>query len=242
MARMRWSDDHAVDVGRLTDGGSRTLGAGEASAAIVAGLAGPGFAVVPGFLREPEIASLRDRALALDRDGELTAAGVGRGAARGERPQIRGDRTHWLDDHAPAPAEVALLVRFEALRRVVNEALFLGLVEIEAHYALYPPGAAYARHRDRFRDDDARVLSCVLYLNHGWAAADGGALRLYLADDAALDVAPEGGTLVCFLADRFDHEVLPARRPRLSIAGWFRQKPQTGSGRITLATGRTPVE
>jgi len=223
-------------------GSGRVLGAGEAEAAIVAGLAGPGFAVVPGFLPEPEVAALRDRALALDRDGALTAAGVGRGAARGGRPEIRGDRTRWLDDHAPAPAEVALLARFESMRRAVNEALFLGLVDLEAHYALYPPGAAYARHRDRFRDDDARVLSCVLYLNHGWAAADGGALRLYLAGDAMLDVAPEGGTLVCFLADRFDHEVLPARRPRLSIAGWFRQTPQTGSGRFTFATDRTPVE
>jgi SM-20-related protein len=211
-----------------------------ADAAIVAGLAGPGFAVVPGFLQEPAVAALRDRALALDRDGALTAAAVGRGPARGARPEIRGDRTHWLD--GAAPAEVALLARFESLRRAVNEALFLGLVELEAHYALYPPGAAYARHRDRFRDDDARVLSCVLYLNHGWVAADGGALRLYLASDATLDVAPEGGTLVCFLAARFDHEVLPARRPRLSIAGWFRQPPQTGSGRNTFAPDRTPVE
>ena len=32
---------------------------------------------------------------------------------------------------------------------------------------------------------------------------------------------PEGGTLVCFLSDRFHHEVLPARRERLSITGWF---------------------
>jgi SM-20-related protein len=34
-------------------------------------------------------------------------------------------------------------------------------------------------------------------------------------------VLPEGGTLVCFLSDRFHHEVLPARRERLSVTGWF---------------------
>ncbi len=134
MARIKRVEIHADDALEI-----------HGDAAIVAGLAGPGFAVVPGFLREPEVAALRDRALALDRDGALTAAAVGRGTARGERPEIRGDRTHWLDGDAPAPAEVALLARLESLRRAVNESLFLGLVELEAHYALYPPGAAYAR-------------------------------------------------------------------------------------------------
>ena len=100
-----------------------------------------------------------------------------------------------------------------------------GLAEYEGHYALYPPGASYARHRDRFRDDDTRVLSCVLYLNEGWRREDGGALRLYVEGGRAIDVRPEGGTLVAFLSGRFDHEVLPARRPRLALTGWFRRRP-----------------
>jgi len=94
------------------------------------------------------------------------------------------------------------------------------------HYALYPPGAGYARHRDRFRDDDARVLSCVLYLNHGWTSDDGGALRLYV-DDRAIDVMPQAGTFVAFLAADFDHEVLPARRERASLTGWLRRRVLT---------------
>ena len=95
--------------------------------------------------------------------------------------------------------------------------------EVEAHYAIYPPGTRYGRHRDRFRDDDARVLSCVLYLNDAWTHDDGGALRLY-DGDGAIDVLPEGGRLVAFLSADFEHEVLPARRERLSIAGWFRRR------------------
>jgi hypothetical protein len=43
---------------------------------------------------------------------------------------------------------------------------------------------------------------------------------------AALEIWPEGGTLVAFLSDRFEHEVLPARRQRLSLTGWFRQRGQ----------------
>ena len=67
-----------------------------------------------------------------------------------------------------------------------------------------------------------RVVSCVLYLNDGWKASDGGALRIYCDDDVR-EVMPVGGTLVCFLSERFEHEVLPATRERLSITGWFRR-------------------
>jgi SM-20-related protein len=112
----------------------------------------------------------------------------------------------------------------ERLRFALNETTFLGLFAFEGHYALYPPGAFYRRHRDRFRDDDARVVSCVLYLNQAWTAADGGALRIHLSRTNARDVLPIGGTLVCFLADQYEHEVLPATRERLSIAGWFRRR------------------
>ena len=164
-----------------------------------------------------------------DAAGDFCAAGVGRRAGRIERSDIRGDRTLWLDAEAPAPAERALWQALERLRVGLNEAAFLGLFSFEGHYALYPPGAFYRRHSDCFRDDDARVLSCVLYLNDAWTAADGGALRLYLPGNDTRDILPIGGTLVCFLADRQEHEVLPAMRERLAVTGWFgRRKAQPG--------------
>ena len=100
----------------------------------------------------------------------------------------------------------------------------LGLFSFEGHYAIYPPGGGYARHKDRFRDDDARVLSCVAYLNDEWRACDGGALRIHRDAAPPLDVLPRGGTLVAFLSERFDHEVLPAARERCSVTGWFRRR------------------
>jgi len=106
----------------------------------------------------------------------------------------------------------------------INRELTLGLFEFEGHYAHYAPGAHYARHRDRFRDDDARVLSCVLYLNEGWCDENGGALRLYVDPGSHRDVLPVGGTLAIFLSAQFEHEVLPATRSRWSIAGWFRRR------------------
>ena len=75
-----------------------------------------------------------------------------------------------------------------------------------------------------FLDDDARVLSCVLYLNEAWAVTDGGALRLHLSATESRDVLPVGGTFACFLAERYEHEVMPATRDRLSIAGWFKRR------------------
>ena len=106
----------------------------------------------------------------------------------------------------------------------LNRTLLLGLFSFEGHFAIYPAGAAYRRHRDRFRDDDARVLSCILYLNDGWSARDGGTLRIHLDGGGQYDVLPIGGTLVCFLSERFEHEVLPGKRERLALTGWFRQR------------------
>jgi SM-20-related protein len=193
------------------------------SDALIEGLAAFGHALVRDALPGNVVAGLRRRARALDRAGAFAQAGVGRAGARAPRSDIRGDRIAWLDDAPDDDAERALAAWLEALRLRCNRDLLLGLVDVEAHYAIYPAGARYARHRDRFRDDDARVLSCVLYLNDAWSDDDGGALRLYTAE-GAVDVAPAGGTFVAFLSADFDHEVLPARRERLSLTGWFRRR------------------
>lgn len=157
----------------------------------------------------------------------LSPAAVGRRAARTLRSDIRADATCWLDDpHCGDPART-MLARLDAIRTILNRTLFLGLTSCEAHYAAYPPGGGYVRHRDRFRDNDARVVSWVTYLNADWGQDDGGALRLFLDNaggETVIDVPPVGGSL-CFLSE-LEHEVLPARRERLSIAGWLRSSPR----------------
>ena len=187
------------------------------------GLAARGHAVMHDALPGSVIDGLRRRACALDGAGRFAPARVGRAGHRASRSDIRGDRTAWLDDAPDDEAERALGAWLEALRLRCNRELMLGLADVEAHYAIYPAGAHYERHRDRFRDDDARVLSCVLYLNEAWRDDDGGALRLY-TPQGALDVAPVGGTFVAFLSADFDHEVLPARRERVALTGWFRRR------------------
>jgi SM-20-related protein len=183
-----------------------------------------GFAVVPRFASRRLVAALAAELRRRTGAGAFRAAAIGRGANRVERRDIRGDRISWLDAQALAPPERTLWDELDGLRIALNRRTFLGLFSLEAHYAVYPTGAFYARHVDRFRDDDTRVLSWVLYLNGHWSADDGGALRIHLGKSRARDVQPEGGTLACFFADRFEHEVLPAMRERTSIAGWFRRR------------------
>ncbi|HEY5930165.1 MAG TPA: 2OG-Fe(II) oxygenase, partial [Burkholderiales bacterium] len=65
------------------------------------------------------------------------------------------------------------------------------------------------------------------YLNQDWRDADGGELRLYLEREPLtrhVDIRPDGGTLVLFLSEKFPHEVLPAKRERHSLTGWFKAR------------------
>jgi len=189
-------------------------------------LHGSGYCVVEDFLDPAAVAALARECRELEQRRMLTPAGVGRHGHRQVDPALRGDRTRWFEPDALSAAQSNYWTRVGALRNALNRELMLGLDSFEAHYALYPPGTRYARHRDRFRDDDARVLSSVLYLNEKWSDADGGALRIHLeppASCASIDVYPRAGTLVLFLSADFDHEVLPAGRERLGIAGWFRR-------------------
>ncbi len=194
---------------------------------IAEALATQGWSVVKSFVPPDLLRELGDEALALLRTGTLRQAGIGTGQRARVDPEVRGDRTLWLDPSTATRAQRDCLDALEALQHTLNRELQLGLFDFEGHFAAYPTGSFYRRHRDQQVGASARVLSCVLYLNHAWRAEDGGQLRLYLEPSGAeiyRDVLPEGGTLVCFLSERFWHEVLPATRLRLSLTGWFRQR------------------
>lgn len=175
-----------------------------------------------GFPGDAASAALRTDLLRLREDLPFVPASVGRGTGLAHHAATRGDATLWLDDPRAGLAAADYLGALGALCVALNRRLFQGLDHVEAHYAAYPAGARYTRHRDRFRDDDARVVSLVTYLNPGWGLDDGGALRLAL-DAGDVDVAPTSGS-VCFLSE-LEHEVLPSTHARYSIAAWLRRRP-----------------
>lgn len=190
---------------------------------LVTGLMERDWAVCEGFLDAAHVDALRSEAEELRAAGRFRAAGIGQDSLR--RTDIRSDESFWLTPDAAPRAWGLLQQEFEGLRLAVNAATYLGLHEFEGHYAAYPPGAAYTRHLDRFRDDNQRVISVVLYLNDCWGAADGGELRLYPeGNPAPVTLIPQGGTLVCFLSEQLPHEVLASRRLRFSLTGWFRRR------------------
>ena len=171
-------------------------------------------------------ARLAQRAHGLADSHELHRARVGHNVGAQANAQLRGDDTCWLEPAPDDASERDAVASVNALRLHLNEALFLGAQELELHFARYAPGAFYGTHRDRFRDDDARLLSLVFYLNDDWLDDAGGELVVYAEDNSGevvTRVQPRAGTMVCFLSDRFPHEVLPATRERFSLTGWLRR-------------------
>lgn len=157
-------------------------------------------------------------------EGALVPAGTGRGDMLAVREGVRGDHIQWLES-GQADACDRYLSLMDRLRLALNRESFLGLEDFECHFALYPPGAYYKTHLDRFLDDNSRMVSAVVYLNPDWQPADGGVLRLHLDAAPAVDIAPRCGDLVVFLSAEIPHEVLPTRSDRLSLTGWFKRRP-----------------
>lgn len=149
-------------------------------------------------------------------------ARIGRNEDTQRASEIRRDKIQWLDSDMGQPVQ-DYLERMEFIRREVNQALFLGLFEYEAHFAQYEVGDFYKKHLDAFRGNESRKLTTVFYMNEDWRDANGGELKVYdLNDQLIQTIAPIAGRLVVFLSEQFPHEVLPAHAKRYSIAGWFR--------------------
>ncbi|WLD57993.1 2OG-Fe(II) oxygenase [Salinispirillum sp. LH 10-3-1] len=190
-----------------------------------------GYAVMPDFITAVEVDALLQVFHGLrQHEDALQPAGIGRGDDYQTNNFVRQDWIHWIDG-TTAPTQL-FLDRMRDLQVTLNRRLFMGLFDYEAHFALYPEGAFYKKHIDAFQGHSNRRLSTVLYLNYDWQPTDGGELRCYDPDEpnqVLFDLPPAAGTLVVFESERFWHEVLPAKRRRFSVAGWFRINTSTSS-------------
>lgn len=209
----------------IAGAGAADVGCVGAADAWLDRLRGQGFAVRDGVLPEALTRALAGEAERLRADEALRRAGVGRADDHELNARVRRDKVAWLD--ASTLAQVQYLEAMEQVRLEVNRELLLGVFAFEAHFAVYEPGAFYARHVDAFRGARNRVLSTVLYLNHDWREGDGGELAVYppdSAEDAPPQelVAPVAGRMAFFLSEEIPHAVLTANAARYSIAGWFR--------------------
>lgn len=133
----------------------------------------------------------------------------------------RKDKIHWLT--RDEDAQIDFLAFTDGLKEYLNRELYLGLSYYESHFAIYDEGDFYETHLDSFKNSKNRVVTTVYYLNEEWGRDDGGELIVYDENSNFLaKVMPDANTLVVFMSEKFPHEVLPAKRKRYSIAGWFR--------------------
>lgn len=179
-----------------------------------------GLCVWPNFLSPESLLKIRVDLKRIQKAQGFRRAGTGQGKGNEVRELVRRDEVHWIERAVLTKAQSILWSKIDQLKQAFNRTLYLGLSEFKGHYAVYPAGGFYKRHLDCFQQDDARVVSLVLYLNPNWKLRDGGQLRIYGAT-SHVDVQPIGGTLVCFMSRESEHEVLLSHGTRLSFTGWF---------------------
>lgn len=186
-----------------------------------------GYSIHANALPQPLSDSLWNQAITTPSE-DFTPASVGRGTALSLDSRIRNDHISWID--SSTAAGIAWIAWIAELQNYLNKRLFLGLFSFESHYALYRPGCFYRRHQDAFHGDANRILSVIVYLNHDWQESDAGELVLFSGESGSeqLIVHPRFGTLVLFLSEEIQHEVLATTRDRRSIAGWFRANQSLG--------------
>lgn len=184
-----------------------------------------GWGVAFGFLGNEDSMRLKDECEVAWEQGEFRKAGVGRGEGLQIREEIRRDQVMWLERGAFSEEQEIYLATLEKLRLALNQRFFLGLMEFEGHFAIYPEGAFYKAHLDRHAGTSDRIVTVILYLNPDWQPGDGGELCIWTKpgerEGPCTLIEPRLGTLVCFMAGDFWHEVLPATKTRMSITGWF---------------------
>jgi SM-20-related protein len=186
-----------------------------------------GFGIIDSILSDEEV---RDILLVLDdlrEGGTFKKAGIGKADQFQVNNSQRGDLIRWIEPENEADPTNVYLDRMRELMSFINRTCYLGLRDFEFHYTVYPVGAFYKRHLDQFKKDDHRKLSVICYLNFDWKEADGGALRLFVAEnnsEKTVEVIPSAGRMVCFRSDLLEHEVMPSLRERKSLTGWLRNQ------------------
>ena len=174
------------------------------------------------FLSISLAAALQQNLHRLSAGGLMVRAGIGNALAKETNQKIRSDSTCWLEADTKNDAELEFLEIIARFTEHLNRTCYTGLNSCEFHYALYDKGAFYARHKDRFRNDDNRKFSMISYLNTEWLEEDGGQLIIH-GNDITQSISPNNQKAIFFQSDVLEHEVAMAHRPRMSVTGWLKR-------------------
>jgi SM-20-related protein len=195
---------------------------------IISDIANQQFSIVENFFSPDEVSILRTSLIEKYEEDAFKKAAIGNRTNEIIIKSIRGDVILWIDETKTNTAEALFFDKINDLVRYLNRTCFLGILQKEFHYALYPTGTFYKRHIDTFQNDDRRKLSIVCYLNNeDWQPENGGELVLYLNKndhEKEMTIYPFPGRLVIFESQSIEHEVKPVITKRLSITGWLKTR------------------
>ncbi|HZW62337.1 MAG TPA: 2OG-Fe(II) oxygenase [Flavobacteriaceae bacterium] len=197
---------------------------------IISGLLKNSYAIEDAFFSEEEEAKLQHELWIKYHNNRFKKAAIGNKTNENIVKTIRGDFILWIDEAQANENELLFFNKINSLISYLNKTCFLGILQKEFHYALYPEGTFYKRHLDTFQNDDRRKLSFVFYLNDKtWNPKNGGELVLYLKknneEEMPLTVHPLPGRVVIFESQELEHEVKPVlKSQRLSVTGWLKTR------------------
>ncbi|WP_242083416.1 2OG-Fe(II) oxygenase [Aestuariivivens sediminis] len=191
---------------------------------IISDLALRKYSIVDHFFNDEEVVLLRDALLKTYEDDKFKKAAIGNRLNENVVKSIRGDLIFWMDETNAHTNEKLFFNKVNDFIGYLNKTCFLGILQKEFHYAIYPKGTFYRKHLDTFQNDDRRKLSLVCYLNEdGWQPEYGGELVLYLKEADKI-IYPTPGKVVIFESQVIEHEVKPVQVERLSITGWLKTR------------------
>lgn len=182
------------------------------------------FSIAQGLFPDDVIDGLRHTLLEKKEAGLMHPAGIGKRFDFQTNLRVRGDSICWIENNSTDRYERRFLDRIQEFSTYLNQTCFTRINDMEFHYAHYEAGSFYQRHRDQFRSDKGRQFSFVLYLNDAWKEDDGGELRMFFPE-YSVHVLPKKGNIAFFKSCDVEHEVRPATRDRMSIAGWLKSMP-----------------
>lgn len=186
------------------------------------------FSIVEDFFTSDEVLLLRQSLMEKYEEDAFKKAAIGNRFEETIEKSIRGDVILWMDESKVNTAESLFFNKIGDLVSYLNKTCFMGILQKEFHYAIYPKSTFYKRHIDTFQNDDRRKLSFVCYLNEdGWLPENGGELVLYLnknGEEVEKVIYPFPGRVVIFESQIIEHEVKPVHTKRFSITGWLKTR------------------
>mgnify|MGYP003113038572 CR=1 FL=1 len=195
---------------------------------IITGLLEDQYYIVEDFFNLEEVQQMRNVLLEKYEEDNFKKAAIGNKLNETIEKTVRGDFILWINEKDAGEVENIFFSKINSLVDYLNKTCFLGILQKEFHYAVYPPGTFYKRHLDTFQNDDRRKLSLVCYLNEeNWKPENGGELVIYKQENGVetpKSIYPFPGRMVIFESQILEHEVKPVNTTRLSITGWLKTR------------------